>query len=487
MRSGTRWDNRGLMLIGSYLVLSLFLIYSSAMTIRTTSQQMVAGRVHDRLQALDLARGAIEQFREDFYQLFKSQVGGTGDVLVAYTWLDHWADAGAFNLNDISNSPSTAQGSGIEADPRIITLPAGSGTAQAAAWMASVAPLNEDTVVVNGSFDPGEQDVNGNGRVDVPGPFAPRVITVEAEATVGAVVDKRVRATFLVEMGVSDIFRNAYFVNNYGWLDSGSSEIYIAGDVRANGDLDITGDMDAITVDGELYASVNSETGATGAITGNPNQTDDWLNYWDEKDGVDQRRPSLRLTEANQSAIGGTPQFMPDGQGWDSANPDQAQYAGQAQQDLPYLGNLTLYQTLATSHNNGAGSTLQYYQANPDGTLSNTQLTINAIAGSTAPIVLIGTSAKPIVIDGPVVIPGDVIIRGVIQGRGTVYAGRNVHVVGSLTYKAPPKWQLMERDLGTGQIRQEGKTGTDEGANLGTVCSNGTYVAPGGTIPGGCI
>ncbi|MBI3010834.1 MAG: hypothetical protein HYY57_07615, partial [Candidatus Omnitrophica bacterium] len=98
---------------------------------------------------------------------------------------------------------------------------------------------------------------------------------------------------------------------------------------------------------------------------------------------------------------------------------------------------------------------------------------------------LIGNSNKPIVIDGPVVVPGDVVIRGVITGRGTIYAGRNIHFVGDVTWQDRPRWWDVERDVSTGQLRQQNKTSGPE-SNLGTVCNDGTYVVPGGAVPPGC-
>jgi len=54
--------------------------------------------------------------------------------------------------------------------------------------------------------------------------------------------------------------------------------------------------------------------------------------------------------------------------------------------------------------------------------------------------ILIGTAEYPITIDGPVYFPGDVVIRGVVRGQGTIYAGRNIHIVGDIVYENPPSW-----------------------------------------------
>ena len=105
------------------------------------------------------------------------------------------------------------------------------------------------------------------------------------------------------------------------------------------------------------------------------------------------------------------------------------------------------------------------------------------------PIVLRGTSSRPIQLNGPVVIPGDVIIKGDVSGRGTIYAGRNVHVIGETKYEDPPHWRRLERNSVTGRVarRGRGRNVSDPESNLGTVCNNGAYYAPNETVPGTCM
>lgn len=53
-------------------------------------------------------------------------------------------------------------------------------------------------------------------------------------------------------------------------------------------------------------------------------------------------------------------------------------------------------------------------------------------------VLLIGTPTRPIRIHGPVAIDGDVAIAGEVQGQGTLYARRNIHIIGSVRYANPP-------------------------------------------------
>lgn len=50
-------------------------------------------------------------------------------------------------------------------------------------------------------------------------------------------------------------------------------------------------------------------------------------------------------------------------------------------------------------------------------------------------LILVGTDANPIQLDGAVGVYGDVMISGVVQGAGQLYASGNVYVVGDITYK----------------------------------------------------
>jgi hypothetical protein len=53
-------------------------------------------------------------------------------------------------------------------------------------------------------------------------------------------------------------------------------------------------------------------------------------------------------------------------------------------------------------------------------------------------LILEGTFANPIKLDGDIYVTGDVIIKGYVQGRGAIYSGRNTYVAGNIQYKNPP-------------------------------------------------
>lgn len=53
-------------------------------------------------------------------------------------------------------------------------------------------------------------------------------------------------------------------------------------------------------------------------------------------------------------------------------------------------------------------------------------------------VVLVGTDANPIVIDGEVAINGDLVLQGKIKGRGQVFVRGNTYVTGDVTYADAP-------------------------------------------------
>lgn len=92
-----------------------------------------------------------------------------------------------------------------------------------------------------------------------------------------------------------------------------------------------------------------------------------------------------------------------------------------------------LDRSLAQRSANGSISGGQV-QGVPIGGSYTTAATVSGVSKVyTGNLVLVGTTANPIVIDKDVYVTGDVVIKGVVKGRGAIYAGRNLYVVGNLT------------------------------------------------------
>lgn len=492
--------NRGVALIVSYLLLAVFMAYSVTMTMRTMTERLVAERKRESFQARNLALSAMEQLREDLFAFFAQEVSPqSGDAVQSMAWLDDLGKriAGAsatdeFPLFDVLFNDGVRDGvPDTLGNLRSVTLPVGTGQA----WIASIC------------VDPKEEGLTPDCLPDA-NPMAPRRVTIQATSQVGSTT-RTLRGTYQFNLRVSDVFRYAYFINNYGWIAVGNEHnVQINGDIRANGDLDLSGNPADMLVHGELSASLNpaaknpiTNLPSSGTITGDPSSYT-LTQYW--KNTSHRARPTKNLTPmSNQPPIGGSPKMLAEGLGWDHTQANQPRHEGLPVQSMPYLGDLTFYKHLASKLSGG----LSYYKpgdnvptpipgvyAGPDG--------VSGTADDKHPLVLVGTQSKPIEIKGPVVIPGDVIIRGYVKGHGTIYTGRNLHIVGQIKYLQPPYLKAaLERNVNAltpngGRLRQRAET-SDKAAtpwdetDLGSVCSSATYYGQyfesGQTPPEGCL
>ncbi|MHC4860920.1 MAG: hypothetical protein ACYTDY_12615, partial [Planctomycetota bacterium] len=225
----------------------------------------------------------------------------------------------------------------------------------------------------------------------------------------------------------SEVFNHAYFINNFGWL--WGSTITVNGSVRSNGNFSVQN----ATANGDITASENEDIGAAGTVTGSSQSKT--IEQYNSLYGTRARptNPSAPPEDVNGNDIldpgedtngnGKLDDFEYQG-GYDG---ESERFESQKPVDMPYLGDLSVYRDLATQQG---------------GTLSQGEtVLIDAVLGDDAEedksIILVGTEENPFVINGPVVVENDVVIRGVVKGRGTIYAGRNVHIVGNLTYDTP--------------------------------------------------
>jgi len=233
----------------------------------------------------------------------------------------------------------------------------------------------------------------------------------------------------VVEFGLrrSGVFDYAYFVNNYGWFLGG--KIVANGEVRSNGDFCV----DHLSyVNGHVLATPNEENGATGRAFVKGGGTPRHMtiaNYW--KDTGDRVRPS------------NPPGENPDVDYLMGYAGESVLYSFQDPLEMPFLGDLQLYKDLAIGH---GGTISQGGETLVDAVFDGTGPSDVSNAPDKGCITLFGTKQNPIVIDGPVVVERDVVISGYVTGQGTIYAGRNVHIIGDVTYVNPPAWEKPNDD-----------------------------------------
>lgn len=258
-------------------------------------------------------------------------------------------------------------------------------------------------------------------------------ITMRAKAECvsanGVHVSKTLEETVRIGIIRSPVFDYAYFVNNHGWFQGGG--VTANGDIRANANFDLD---TASTVNGHCYAAVNGAMGTQGGgdinIDGGSSVNHQTIEaYWSAQ--------STRARPTSPTSTGGA-EWTQGYDGTSSLNEHQKVL------DMPVLGDLSSYIAIAQQQNgtvSQGGKVLidnRYSGVGPSGL---TQLS----NGSTAvpdqgTIALIGTQSNPILLNGPVVVDGDVIIKGYVKGQGSIYAGRNIHIVGNIQYVNAPSW-----------------------------------------------
>lgn len=129
---------------------------------------------------------------------------------------------------------------------------------------------------------------------------------------------------------------------------------------------------------------------------------------------------------ARSKAYRDTKQFFGDG----TLNPNWVGNPGSQNEFLPN----------GQPNPNYAGAFVDVWDPNLNGGAGGyRRVSSNGVIASSA--VLVGSSTYPIRIHGPVAVLQDVVIKGFVQGQGTLYAGRNVHVVGSVQYKSGPDFR----------------------------------------------
>jgi len=311
---------------------------------------------------------------------------------------------------------------GIAYSSSPLAASASSASSASAAAAASDDKLIEVTIKVE-SGDMGDYPAENRSEV---------FLTCKAEATYGTatravqeVVDYEYNGSGTETPGGGDnVFDYVFFIDNVGWFSGVNADFN--GDVGANKDIDLkwTGSM---KVNGDCYAGGE-------CVAKREYRSHDWDDYGTQgfagKNFVDKLRPAL-YTDYNRS---NQDSFYEQGYDDDGCN----FYEYQDKYELPFIGPLSDYEDYATIIG---------------GTASDASTTVNAVwgdeshedAGVPGPVddgclVLIGTRENPINLSGVVVVQKDLYIKGFFTGQGTIYAGRNINIVGDIVALDGPTW-----------------------------------------------
>jgi hypothetical protein len=285
----------------------------------------------------------------------------------------------------------------------------------------------------------------------------------------------------------SRVYDFAYFANNFGWMyDNGSGAIKIFGGLGANGDVEFRGHP---WMNGDVFAALNPSLPANGNILGanvvvkqNLSQYRTYVNGLpsEQKQRMPPTNPAYTEDVNGNGFLDSGEDSNHNGQ-IDSTgylpgyNGSPTNYTKQTPLDMPYLGDLSTYKEKALAEH---GNIKQLKAGGLAGNEADWETVVDAVYGDedgedglyttvdgsgnvtgrvsipaehklepshakrerNGNVALVGTDARPLKITGPVVVTNDLVIKGKITGQGTLYTGRNLHLVGDVTYVNPPTW-----------------------------------------------
>lgn len=215
--------------------------------------------------------------------------------------------------------------------------------------------------------------------------------------------------------GPHGVFDYIFFIDNDAFF-SGVNANY-NGDVRANENIELK--YSSILLNGDAYA--------VGIIdTKKDYKNLNWSKY--QTQGHSDRARPGSYTDFNRS--------NPDTYWERGYNEGSTYYEGVERMELPYIGPLDEYKEYAIAQNGTirGAKTVDAVWGDDVGE------DVMGISGSEGCLFLEGTAANPIVISNIVVADKDVYIKGYYTGQGTIYAGRNIHIIGDVVALNPPSW-----------------------------------------------
>ena len=237
----------------------------------------------------------------------------------------------------------------------------------------------------------------------------------------------------------SKVFNNAYFVNNYGWFQG--TGCTANGDVRANGNMYLDS---GCKINGKVYAAHNTELGVDGDVT-NYGTMDSYSTYKSTTYGVSNMSRPLAVDPVTGDAVAGG--YDAPASATTQAKKNRINANLERETEMPFIGDLTS----ATSDYRQWIEELRAADPSMCKVTQGGTVLVDKFYNGVGPsgdasladkgvLVLEGTQANPIEVNGPVVVESDVIIKGYVKGQGTIYSGRNVHIVGNIQYVNPPSW-----------------------------------------------
>ncbi|MCK5548776.1 MAG: pilus assembly PilX N-terminal domain-containing protein, partial [Thermoplasmata archaeon] len=287
----------------------------------------------------------------------------------------------------------------------------------------SIAQLSEDKILLPGEPEEGQFHIE---VLDISAPHTDtRDITLKSTGKYNG-RSRTIVTTYRLELEPSRVFDYAYFMNHWGWFIVGS-DFNVFGNIRANGHFSVSTSLARVEGhpeyewtlgqkvykdSGGIYSAfrIDDASGLSGMVRLNNNQH---MNEDLNSNGV--------LDE-----------------GEDHNQDGELTYSQQIM--MPNLNQPEMYEQVAKSWNDGAGSSIKIRGGGDDGSdLTVSDAVLGDEPDENEHLLVWGTADNPIVIDGPVVIRGALIIKGYVTGKGCIYSGDNIYIPDNLIYVNPPE------------------------------------------------
>lgn len=251
------------------------------------------------------------------------------------------------------------------------------------------------------------------------------------------VVEYRYAAAPSVGGADGSVFDNVFFIDNIGLFSGVNADFN--GDVYANKDVDLK--YSSIRLNGDSYAGGEN-------LSKNLYKNLAWTSYGSQSFAGIYFGDRVRPAEYTDYDRSNTNTYWPQGYDEVVTFHDNVEI-----KELPFIGPLTDYQNLAIAT---SGTVSQVYRVSASGVVSNLNTTVTGVWGDSSGenagigtndagcLILSGTVANPINISGVVVATGDIYIKGYYTGQGSLYAGRNIYIIGDLRAVNPPTWPHLD-------------------------------------------
>lgn len=376
-------SNNGIVLPGALMLLLIGMFVAGSLIFVSRQSHPAVTRWEQYDQTLLAAQSAMEKVKATVYDGFK-----------AYHWKSRrWNDLGWV----VTNAPTV----GANANGKSLGEILGSNVSYVYSNALITASVTCGTVVTNA----------------VSGTLQERVVYVTntVSAQIGTTT-RKIEEVVRYTIKQSSVFNHAYFINNHGWFLG--VDCAVNGDIRSNFNVDLSSSK--LVLNGWARAAR-----AVGIIR--PFKTWPWGTY-----GSNPKSQFFRPTYNVDQNTKNKASVFPNGYN------DAGTVSSDDELIMPYIDNLGDYTEYAVANNGTIKIGSKVVVSN---VFNGTGPSGVAGAPDTNCLVLVGTLANPIVINGPVVVNGDVLIKGYYTGQGTIYAGRNIHILDSVIAVHPAKWK----------------------------------------------